>query len=567
MPVQQTDARPISRRDYFNKRLSTLEKERSSFISQYQDITDYIVPRRGRYEISDRNKGDKRHDKIINSRGTMAGRTLASGLMAGLTSPARPWMEIGTPDPDMMKFAPVKEWLRLLTKIMFQIYAQGNLYNILPLVYSETGHFGTGCMTHVDDFQDVARFYAHTVGSYMIAQNDRLVVDTIVREFEMTVGNMVSQFGLENVSTAARNLWDRGNYDAVRPVVHFVEPNPERNFGSKFAQDMPFRSVYYEKGNNDKNKFLQEKGFEEFPGYAPRWDVTDNDIYGTNCPGMTALGDIKALQTLEKRKAQAVDKMVNPPLKGPGSLKNYPITTLPGGTNMYDGDTTREGLQPLYQVDPRLTELTADIAAHENRINEAFYADLFLQLANLQGVQPRNQLELAQRNEEKLLMLGPVLERMHGELLDPMNDRTFNQIMRAGIMPPPPEELAGQPLKVTYISSLAMAQRAVATGTIDRMVGFIGGFAEVKPDALDKLNADAAIDEYSNALGAPPRLINDGDTVNAIRQKREERIKQQQQLQLAQIAASAAKDASAADTSGDNLLSKIVEQGQGPQGG
>jgi hypothetical protein len=395
--------------------------------------------------------------------------------------------------------------------------------------------FGTGCMTHVDDFEDVSRFYAHTAGSYMIAQNERFVVNTLVREFQRTAEQMVKQFGYKAVSQQVRDAYDKGNYDTNFDMVHFIEPNPNENPGSALSEDKAFRSVYYEPNNINENQFLGVNGFDEFPAYCPRWDVTGEDIYGTDCPGMTSLGDVKGLQIEEKRKAQGIDKMVNPPLHGPASLRNVPISSLPGGATLYDSASNNE-LKPIYVVNPQLNELMLDIEKVERRIDTAFFVDLFNAITNMEGIQPRNQQELFERNEERLLQLGPVLERVHGEFLAKMVDRTFNQAVRADLVGPAPVELQGKELNIRFISSLAMAQRAVATGGIERLAGYVGGLASAGwQEAIDKFDADQSIDEFANAIGVPPKVVVPDDDVAALREQRAQQLQQQQMMeQMAQ---------------------------------
>ncbi len=179
-------------------------------------------------------------------------------------------------------------------------------------------------------------------------------MDTIVREFEMTVAQIVSKFSPsrdevgKNISAAVRSQYDRGNYHAWYPVIHFVGPNQDYRPGRLAPRYRPYKSCYYEPGNVDKDAFLRQGGYYEFPFYAPRWETTYEDIYGTSCPGMVALGDIRQLQLQEKRKAQGIDKMVSPPLHGPPALKNAVINNLPGLATIYDTGGTDRGLRPVY---------------------------------------------------------------------------------------------------------------------------------------------------------------------------------------------------------------------------
>lgn len=545
-------------RDYFERRKSTLKLERQSFITHYEDLSDFVLPRRGRFQTSDRNRGEKRHQNIINSRATQALRIARAGLVAGTMSPSRPWFSLETTNPEFMENQRVKVWLHKQEELLRSIFNESNFYNMAPQMIGELLLFGTGCMTQVDDFQDVARFYTHTAGSYMIGQDHRYVVNTLVREQEMTVEQLVSWFGLESVSQSTRDAYSKGSLDSWRPVTHFIEPNPEAREGG-FANAKPFRSVYYETNDNEKENFLSVSGFDEFPGYVPRWDVTGEDIYGTDCPGMTSLGDVRGLQIEEKRKAQAIDKMVNPPLKGPAELQNVPVSSLPGGLTIYSGIQGREGLQPIYQVNPNLQDLKEDMARVESRINEAFFVDMFLAISNMEGIQPRNQLDLSQRNEERLLQLGPVLERMHGEFLSRTVERTFAQGVRAGIIRNAPPEIEGQEINVKFISNLAMAQRAVAVQPIERFIQFVGGMAQFNPEVLDKVNFDQAADEYAQATGAPPSIVNPDADVEGVRQQRAQAQQAQQGLEATNSAASAVKQLTDAKTGDDNALTEIAE--------
>ena len=561
MVMTVKDPRKENPRKYYTKRKGSMEKEFASFKSHYKELSDYIQPRRGRFFMQDRNKGTKRHNNIVNNTATKALRTATSGMLDGTMSPTRPWFSLETHNPDLMESQDVKIWMAKVERLIRTVLNDSNFYSQSSTMLSELLLFGTGCMSHVDDFEDVARFYAHTAGSYFVGQNDRFEVDTLVRHFEMQAIQMATQFGFENLSDPVKQCINRGDYDKWFPVIHFIEPNRNAKADSSLAVNMPFISVYFEPHNNESDKrMLQVSGFEEFPAYCPRWDVTGEDVYGTDCPGMTSLGDVKALQIQEKRKAQAIDKMVNPPLTGPASIRNVPVDALPGGLTIYDsGPGGTQKLDTLYTVDPRLNELRSDMEAIEQRINESFFVDLFLAISQMEGIQPRNQLDLMQRNEERLLQLGPVLQHLHGEFLSKVVDRIFNQLVRADVLPEAPSELQGKDIKVKFISTLAMAQRAVATQSIDRLAAFAGNLAAIWGGAAEKFNAEQAIDEYAQAIGASPSLVVPDDVLAEQRQAQQQQAQMAQALEAGQMAANIAQTASNAKTDEDNLLTETME--------
>jgi hypothetical protein len=311
---------------------------------------------------------------------------------------------------------------------------------------------------------------------------------------------------------------------------------------------------------------LSVSGFDEFPVYVPRWGLTDEDVYGTDCPGMVTLGDIKQLQIQEKRKAQAIDKMVSPPLVGPASIQNTTVASVPGGLTLYSADPGGTKLESLYKVNLPLGELKEDMDRTERRINEAFFVDLFLAISNMEGIQPRNQLELSERNAERLLQLGPVLERMQGDFLDPLISRTFNQMVRAKLVPPAPPEIQGQPLKVSYISSLALAQRAVDTRPIEGLATFTAGLVGAGLSDGKKFNGDMAIQKYADLTGVPADIVTDDKIIAQQRQQEAQLAAQAQQMEMLEQGARAAASAGQVDLEGDNPVASAVRGANRQQG-
>jgi len=551
-----------TKRQRLLKRKTALWNERSSWISHYREISDYILPRSGRYFESDRNRGDKRHNNIYDSTGTRALRVLAAGMMAGMTSPARPWFRLATPDPDLMQYDPVKLWLNKCAQIMREIYARSNTYRSLHMLYEELGAFGTAVTIIRPDFNDVIRHYPLTCGEYAIASSARGEVNTIYREVPMTIAQVVEQFGLDNVSKNVKNQYDRNNLDQWITVMHAIEPRKEkdREYGKRDAKNMPFKSCYFELAG-EGDELLSESGYKEFPALAPRWSVSGGDIYG-NGPAMEALGDIRQLQHEQLRKAQGIDYQTKPPLQMPLSMKNSEYDSLPGGVAWIDPSSPNGEIKTQFQVNLNLQHLLMDIQDVRERINGTFYADLFLMMANdtRSGI---TATEVAERHEEKLLMLGPVLERLHNEMLSPMIEVTFAQMLEAGIAPPAPKELQGMDLNIEFVSTLAQAQRAIGVGSVDRLLGTVGSVAQMKPEVLDKVNADEIVDMYADMLGVDPRLIVGDEQVAIIRQ---ERAAQQQQAMAAQKMAAmtdAAAKMGGIDTSKPSALTDVMAGLQG----
>ena len=537
------------------RRWSELKTERATWMPHWQELSTFLLPRSGRYFVQDRNRGNRRHNNIYDSTGTRAVRVLAAGMMAGMTSPARPWFRLATPDTELNKHAPVKLWLADVTRLMLGVFAKSNTYRALHTTYEELGVFGTSAKVVMDDFKSVVHHHSLTAGEYAIATDYRGVVDTLGREFEKTVAEVVKEFGYDNCSVTVRNLFDRGTLGAWVPLIHIIEPRADRDPRMKDAKNMAWRSIYFERGGQD-DKYLREGGFKEFPALCSRWGVSGGDIYG-NSPGMEALGDVKQLQQEQLRKAQGIDYMTKPPLQAPSSMKNNEVDMLPGGVSYYDGNTPGGGIRNAFEVRLDLNHLLADIQDVRERIRGAFYADLFLMLANSDNGR-MTATEVAERHEEKLLMLGPTVERLHNEELNPLIESTFTRMLASGMLPPPPQELHGIALNVDFISMLAQAQRAIGTNSVDRFVGNMGALAQLKPGVLDKFDEDTWAEEYSDMLGINPSLIVASDKVALVRQARADANQQAQAAQAANVQADTMQKMGNAPTQTNNALTDVT---------
>ena len=528
------------------RRWEALKNERSTWMPHWEEISEVLLPRAGRFLVSDNNKGDKRHRAILDNSGTRALRTLSGGMMAGMTSPARPWFRLTTKDPKLDEAYAVKEWSSKVTSLMQMVFNQSNTYRALQMAYEELGAFGTTAVVLLDDFDSVIHCMPLTIGEFALATDARGNVNTLYREFRLTVSALVREFGYNNVSPAVRRMYDKGQYDKWVDVVNAIEPRTYRDPDKHDAMNMPYRSVYFESRNWDRyDGVLRESGFRQFPVLAARWNVTGGDIYGTG-PGMEALGDLRQLQQEQFYKSKAIAMQADPAVVASADMRNQEANLVPGGVIYADNVAQVQGIRAAYEVNLRLDYLVQDLQDTRRRIDEAFYKDIFLMITGMPASQRATATEIAERHEEKMLMLGPVLERLNAELNDRLISMTFDRLLQVGLIPPVPQELEGVDLNVEFVSVLAQAQKAITTNAVDRFTQNLGQLANMKPEILDKFDADYWADYYSDVLGLDPRLIVPGKEVARIRQQRAEAQQQAQQLANAEQASAIAKNLGAA---------------------
>jgi len=514
-----------------------LENERAqSWDSHWQEIIDYLLPARGRFMSKGEkpNRGDKRMAKIVDSLGTRAMRMLAAGMQGGLTSPSRPWFRLGLADPALEGTGTVKAWLADCERRLYAQLAKSNFYEMAHQLYVEQAGFGTGVMLVQEDMTRIVRFHLLTAGEYCLATGEDGQVDTLHRRLWMTPRQMVQRFGESALSDSAKASYKDSPFDWVQ-VYHCLSPREDREPGKADNKNMAYQSVYWEQGSD---KALSESGYDERPFIACRWDVVGSDAYGRS-PAMDILPDVKMLQEMSKQQLIMIHKVNNPPMAVPVGFKSS-LNLTPGGVNYVDPGN-QEYVKPLYQIQPDLKDMELKLEQVRGSIRAGLFNDLFL---SLNEAQPNmTATEVVERHSEKLLMLGPIVERMQMELLDPTIERVFRIMARSGALQQPPQELSGQEVKVEYTSLLAQAQREISTQSLTRFVTSVQALSQVRPDAVDKLNADEIVDQLGSAYGVQPSVIVPTNDVQQIRQARAQQQMQAQQAEQQRMQAESAAKA------------------------
>jgi len=483
-------------------------------------------------------------------------------MMSGITSPTRPWFKLKIGRIDSTQTSPISLWLAECERLMMLVFQESDFYNSIAILYFDLVVFGTGVMLIYEDYDDVIRCFNPCFGEYYLDNTAKMRPEIFYREFVYTIPQLVGEFGLEACSPSVQGLWKTGKRSGAqltREIIvgHGIEPNDPPAYG--IGKQFKFREVYWEYGGSSGTQggptgppgILRKRGYYEAPHIACRWDLVSNDAYGRS-PGMDALPDIKQLQQEVRRKAQAIDKMVNPPMVADIQLKNQPASLIPGGVTYIAGlmSSTKPGFAPVYEVKPDISAMMEDLNEVRERIKETFFNNLFQTISQYETRSNVSATEIDARRAESLVLLGPVLERIQDELLRPTIDRTFAMMSRANIFPPAPAEVQGHDIQIEYVSMLATAQSAAATSGIERLLQIAGGLAGVDPAVMDNIDIDYALDKYSSLVNNDPKIIRSPDQLAQIRLKRQQDQEKQQQVDQAEKLAAGAKTLSETSVGG-----------------
>lgn len=521
-------------RVHLESRLRQMTNWRLSWWRHWQLLAENILPRRYHWLITPNTmqRGGPINQNIIDPTGTRAMRVCAAGLKEGLTSRSRPWFKIeidgvgsSTLDDD------AANWLDHVTEVLYSIMAKSNIYDRLTQLFEDLTTFGTGPMLIYEDDRDVIRCYTPCAGEYYLAVSSTLRIESFYMQKVMTISQIVQNFGLKNCPDDVQQMWrNKGaSLEVERIVAHAIEPNfPILDASGEPYQPMEgkqfaWREVFWVWGSSTE-RALSIRGFHDEPFIAPRWSVTSNDPYGRSV-GMDVLPDIMQLQLQTKRKGEGIEKQVNPPLLASAEMKNQPSSSLPGHVTYVANLGPQTGMRPIYEVKPELQYMTQDIGMIQQRVKDGFFNDLFLLMS--QTTKEMTAAEVAERKQEKLQVLGPVIDLFQDEGASPMIRRIFAIAKRKGLIRPAPESMRGAPLIINYVSLLVQAQKAAATTAMERTIAMTGNMAGLKPEVIDNIDEDAFIREYGALLGVKHKIFRDPKKIAALRQQRQQARAQQ----------------------------------------
>ena len=521
-------------RESIISRWTVLKQEREPFMDQWLEISQHITPASGRYVNSDsKNQARERFNRIYNNTSLRAANICAAGMQSGMTDESTQWFALTTGDEKLDASYDVKVYLDECQRVMEMAFSKSNVYPAFQHCWREVATMGICANVILED--DEVGFYCVplTIGEYAVAADYRGKIDTLYRMFTMTASQLVEQYGHSAVGRNVTQAYEQ-RPDKTFRVLHAIEPRKIRERGKQDNKNMPWRSVVLlVDGVENGDGILEESGFNEFPAVVGRWGASATSVYSEESPGMVAIGDTKQMRHQYLQKGNALDYQVNPALLLPESAKDHELDFLPGGRSYVANPTAADQVKPAFDVQIPLGDINADIMEAQNRINAAFYVDMFLMLTG--RTKEMTAYEVAQRNEEKLVQLGPVFSRLNNEVLRGTIERVFNILQRAGQLPQPPESLAGRPLSVEYTSMLAKAQRSIRAASLRNYLADLGMVAQMKPEILSKVNAFAIADEFADYHSVAPSVVVPTEEAQAaIAQQQQAAAQAEQQAQMAQ---------------------------------
>lgn len=511
--------------------------------------------------------GGMANNRLFNSQALRSHRVLSNGMSSGMSSPSQQWFKYES-DTETNAYQSVKEWLDTCTTVVTDFLASTNIYQAMQSGYKENALYGSEAGLFVPHWKYGAVAYPLTWGEYWIGGDDGMRIDTLYRHAPMTVGQAVSRFGKDKLSKKVVDAYDKNKLQDIVPIMHAIEPNEERLYGKIDKTNKPFRSIYWEAGEDSVKGdagILSFEGFDRKPFYTPRWETEGLNAYGTG-PGFDVLPDARKIQLQEMRLQAAMDYLTRPALSAPVGSMESGQGLIPGSINFSAATDMGARPMPIWEMNPQsVTVIANDIDQRTSwAIKEGYYEPLFMAITQMQGVQPRNIEEIARRHEEQLSQLGPVVDRVQVEKLSVIVMQAFDMCAKLGMLPPVPDELQGREIKIKFTSVLAQAQRMIGLAGIERAVGFAGNLAGSVPTILDNIDFDDLVREYWERVGVPAKTLRSIDDVQSDRQARAQQEQSDRMAAMAPALKDVAQGAellSKTDVGGSSLLEGFLQPG------
>ena len=545
-------------------RATEMESERAPWDAFWQEIAQYVMPRKGEITSKASMPTTLRQDVLFDSTAIRANMILANGQLAWMTPMEAPWFSFDPPyafkDVD-----DIKQYFRECSERTAVEMARSNFYSEIHELYLDRGAFGTAAIFVEPGRRSNLNFQKFDVGSFSIAEDDEGLVDTLCRDIELSLRQAALKFGVENLSKAKQESFatnDPRKLSAKTMYLHYIAPRTKREEGKKDGRNKPVASIYIEK---DTKHVVRDSGFDEQPFFATRYlKWLSSTAYGW-CPSWMALPEARQLNFLEKQMDALAEVTAFPRMLFPDTHEGE-IDTQASGVTYYDASNPsaipREwATGGRYDVGKDRAEIK------RTAINNAFHVDLFSMFSQLNKQMTAR--EVQERSAEKLIQFSPTFARMTTELFTPMLRRVFGILVRIpGIFPPPPPELIQSGFlpepELSYSSRIALAIKNLENNSFQRAMEMQLPLVQIRPDILDNYNFDEIVRDGARNDGLPARWLMKVEDRDKARDAQAAAAQKAQQAQQAEMMAGAL--AKAGSVKQDSMLAQSMQGGQQPGG-
>lgn len=501
------------------RRLGALKAMRQPLEQGWAECFSYSFPERGHGlngNVALPSDIQSKKVRILDDTAADSARILSSSIVSGTTPANSLWFGLDAGQESDEE----NRWLDESARIMFDNIHGSNFDAaafecMVDMV--DAGWF----VLYIDEAKEGGyHFEQWPLGQcYVSSSKQGGVVDTIYREVEMTVEQIVAEYGIDKVSAKIAEAYNNDKLDDKFSVVHAIYPRQVHAVNGRMAKNLPFASCHIEV---DSKQLLRESGYHEFPCAIPRWMLVPGSPYATG-PMANALGSIRTINEVQAMELMNLDMAasgmygaLDDGVLNPRGIKIGPRKII----IMNDKDS-------FFPISPggKFDVVFSEKAQLQAAIRKALLAD---QLQPQDGP-AMTATEVHVRVQLIRQLLGPIYGRLQAEYLQPLVTRCFGIAYRAGVLGQAPESLQNRVFTVKYLGPLARAQRLEDVTAMDRFETTLMSEAQADPTVLDLYDFEEAAKQRGKFLGVPQSLIRSDNDVAKLRDARKNEQQRQQQ--------------------------------------
>lgn len=525
------------------KTFNNLWNDKETLMSEWQEIAEYIIPYKSTI-LKKTTRASEAESKLFDTTAQDALLTAAGGLLSWTTPKNGGWFGY-VPSNEYKNNLNVRKWLLECTEKAEELLSNSNFYTQRHESLIDKLAFGTSALYCTMDDDGTTYFENIPVGTYVIKENHRGIVDCLMRLIKLSPENALSQFGFDGLPEKVKEQLNKG-CEKESEYVHIVQKRKKENVKSGALRkntEKPFESIYIHKSSAE---IVKESGYESFPFFVGRWLNWNGGVKGYGYgPGYGALPEARQLNFYQKMMDIYAEKTVYPPMMVPDSYEGA-LNTNARGVNYYSGDMGPQRLYPL-ELTKDLNVALDRIETRKKAVQGKFYTDLWNLFA--QRTQQKTATEVLALQEEKIEAISPAFDRDVSEVIIPLMTRLFEMWGSAGLFPPPPSELVSELENgyakipnpgITLSGKLALALKNLKNKAGDFQLQRLLGVADANPNVLDVWNWDEWAKTTSINSGVDSSFLNSQEKIDEIRNSR---MRAAQQQMMAKTAIDAAKAA------------------------
>jgi hypothetical protein len=530
------------------QRYKSLKGSRGNWETHWEEVAERVLPRQIGF-TGERSDGEKKTQKVFDSKPMLALDRFAAVMDSMLTPRAQKWHNLRTTNEDLNRDHDVQAWFYQTNNLLYnaRYSPRANFASQNFERWVSVGAFGTGALYIDFDPATGLRYRCCNLRDIFLLENHQGAIDTVFRCFKYTARQAVQRWGEKRMPEKILKALENPNRQLETfEFLHVVTPNGDYDSTRADARGKPFASYYI--CVESQTLVTDPGGYNSFPYSVSRYVTAPDEVYGRS-PAMMALPDIKMLNEMAKTDIRAAHKLIDPPilLHDDGILGGgaTTINMRPGGLNV--GGVNRNGqamIQP-FNTGARVDINEAKMEQRRMAIDDAFLVTLFQILVET----PRmTATEALIRAQEKGMLLGPTMGRQQSEALGPLIERELDLLAFHNVLPPMPEIMieAGGEYEIVYDSPMSRMQRAEELVGVQRTMELLAPFAQIDPTVLDVFNKDELARLTAEVSGVPMPILRSPREVQQIREQRAAQEQEAMAIQAAQPLAGAMKDAAQA---------------------